>query len=176
MTAKLVAPIRLYHGTAHAFTAFGPPGAGSEPNSALGIHLTEDPAVAAEYAETAARDSGASHPRVLVVEAAISRVALTSFDHRYLGTNPETGEQSATWADFAALRIDLSARGFDAAATDCEREDLVGCHAIFDPSVLTIIGELTPDEAMAMDAIPSVGPLYESTEDTFARILGEQGA
>lgn len=166
--------VTLYHGTARDFAAFAEPGSGHEPNSALGIHLTECPAVAAEYALTAGRDRNAGRPRVLVVEAEVSRVAVTSLRSQYLGTCPATGEQVATRADFAALRDELARQGFDAATTDCEHEDLLGCHAVFDPAGLTIVGEIATEAAMEMDGAPCDGPLYECAERTFALILGEE--
>lgn len=169
-----MAKVTLYHGTARGFAAFAEPGDGYEPNSALGIHLTEHPAVAAEYALTAGRDRNAERVRVLVVEADISRIALTSLRSQYLGTCPASGEQAAGRADFAALRAELARQGFDAAATDCEHEDLLGCHAVFDPARLRITGEISPEDAMEMDAPPCDGPLYECAEQTFALILGDE--
>jgi hypothetical protein len=159
-----MARIRLYHGTAHTFPAFDDRFAlrGTEPNSALGIHLTECPALAADYAELARKDSGGSQAIVLVIDAEIGRVAVCSSAMDYLGRDPDDPfETTRPASDFVAARLRLQDRGYDAVAVDCGLDDLASCWAVFDPGRLSIVSAIGLDAARALDqgAVPEF--LYE---------------
>ncbi len=146
--------IRLYHGTAHAFPAFDGHFTlrGTEPNSALGIHLTECPALAADYADLARRDGGAKRPVVLVVDAEIARVALCTSACDYLGRDGDDPFKATRPAsDFVAARLRLQGKGYDAVAVDCGLDDLASCWAVFDPGHLTIVSVLDVDTAYDLE-------------------------
>lgn len=148
--------IRLYHGTAHEFPEFTADFTlrGGEPNSALGIHLTESAANAAEYARLAAMDVHGGVPRVLIVEADISKVALVGSAADYLGRDPEIFdvETNRTRIEFVERRHELAAQGFDAVATsETELSEVDGCWAVFDPSRLKIIGTMPIEEAEELE-------------------------
>lgn len=145
-----MATLTLYHGTAKDFPAFEERFAlrGSEPNSALGIHLTEHPWLAADYAEMAARDLGAGEPRVLVVEVKVGRVAVCDSAGDYMGREGDDAfETTRPRSDFVEARLRLQDEGFDAVATGELGGDLTGCWAVFDPARLRIVGRLSLDEA-----------------------------
>jgi hypothetical protein len=151
-----MAKLTLFHGTAHDFEGFDRRYAlrGSEPNSALGIHLTERPYVAADYAELAARDRHAGEPRVLVVEVDICRAALVDSVEEFLGRPhdmPLDPEGTRTREEFVAARHELEALGFEAVALDTAMEDLVGTWVVFDPEKVRIVGRLTVDEAIELE-------------------------
>ena len=162
-----MAVIQLYHGTARPFSEFAPDFTlrGSEPNSALGIHLTECPANAAEYARMAARDLHGSHARVLIVEVDVSKVAVVDSAADYLGRDPEIFDVEAnrTRSEFVERRLDLQARGFEAVATsETEMSEVDSCWAVFDPARIRIIGEMSPDEADEME--PDEGFQFDGIE------------
>lgn len=146
--------ITLYHGTARDFVSFAPRFAlrGTEPNSALGIHLTGNPRLAADYAELAAREGNAGTPKVLVVEARISRVALCDSEVDYLGRGDDDAfEATRPASDFVAARLRLQDEGFDAVMTDVAKHDLADCWAILDPSRILIVESVTADEARSLE-------------------------
>lgn len=165
-----MAKITLYHGTAGAFSAFDEHYTlrGSEPNSGLGVHLTERPELAARYAELAMGDAHAVRSIVLVVEAEVERAALLSSASDYLGRDPEVFDAAwnRTREEFVARRHELEAEGFHAVVADeVEMDDVSGCWAVFDASRLTIVGRMTPEEALGIDAdryFPDVD--FESVE------------
>ena len=153
-----MARIVLYHGTARDVEGFDRHYAlrGSEPNSALGIHLTDCPDNAAFYAELAARDAHAGKPRVLVVEAELSKVGIVRDAADYLGRDPDffDVETNRTREEFVGRRLELQDQGFDAVATEeTELEEVSNCWAVFDPEKLRVVGEMTLAEVDAMDWI-----------------------
>jgi hypothetical protein len=155
-----MAKITLYHGTAAPFTKFAKDFAirGSEANSALGIHLTERPSLAAEYARLAAKDKVGTEPRVLVVEAEVSKVGLISSAADYLGRDPEFGldETDRSRVEFIERRFELEAEGFDAVATEeAELDDVSGCWVVFDPDKLSVVDEITLEAAEDIDDEPA---------------------
>jgi len=152
-----MAVIRLYHGTARSFSEFAPDYTlrGSEPNSALGIHLTECPANAAEYARKATGDLHGSQAKVLIVEVDVAKVAVIDSAADYLGRDPEVFdvETNRTRSEFVERRLELQAMGFEAVATsETELSEVDSCWAVFDPARVRIVGELSPDEADEMEA------------------------
>ncbi|WP_327211366.1 hypothetical protein [Rhizobium leguminosarum] len=152
-----MARIVLYHGTANSFESFDEHFTlrGSEPNSGLGVHLTERPDLAAHYALLAARDLHGGDPVVLVVEAELSRVALVSSAVDYLGRDVEIFdvETNRSREEFVARRHELQDQGFDAVATEeTALDDISGCWAVFDPTRLSIIGRLSPQVAEDLEA------------------------
>lgn len=149
-----MARVRLYHGTAHRFPAFDDRFAlrGTEPNSALGIHLTECPALAADYADLAARDNRAGHPIVLIVDAEIERVAVCTSAKDYLGRDPDDPfETTRPASDFVAARLRLQDQGYDAVVSDCGLDDLASCWAVFDPGRLSIVSAIDLKAARDLD-------------------------
>jgi len=146
--------ITLYHGTSHEFEAFDERFAmrGSEPNAGLGIHLTQSPSLAAEYAEKSSRDLHATRPRVLVVEADVERAALVTCRDTFIG-RPEDGEFAfdfdfmTTREEFVGERLRLESEGYHAIALECSGDDLAECWVVFDPKRLRVVGELSVDEA-----------------------------
>jgi hypothetical protein len=149
--------IILYHGTARDFTEFDTHFTlrGSEPNSALGIHLTESPSIAADYARLAAKDGHAGEPRVLIVEAEVSKVGIVGSAADYLGRDPEIFdvETNRSRVEFVERRLELQDMGFDAVATEeTEMLDVSGCWAVFDPATLSIIGSMSVEAAEELDA------------------------
>lgn len=151
-----MAVVTLYHGTARQFTEFASDYTlrGSEPNSALGVHLTQSPSIAADYARLAAKDWHAGEPRVLVVEACVSKVGLVGSAADYLGRDPEIFdvETNRTRVEFVERRLELQAMGFDAVATEeTEMPDVSGCWAVFDPVRLSIVGDMSLAAAGELD-------------------------
>lgn len=152
-----MARIVLYHGTANSFESFDEHFTlrGSEPNSGLGVHLTERPDLAAHYAVLAARDLHGGDPVVLVVEAELSRVALVSSAADYLGRDIEIFdvETNRSREEFVARRHELQGQGFDAVATEeTELDDVSGCWAVFDPNCLAIVCRLPLQAAEGLEA------------------------
>jgi hypothetical protein len=148
--------IILYHGTARDFTEFDTHFTlrGSEPNSALGIHLAESPSIAADYARLAAKDGHAGEPRVLIVEAEVSRVGIVGRASDYLGRDPEIfdEETNRSRVEFVERRLELQDMGFDAVATEeTEMSDICGCWAVFDPASLSIMGQMSVEAADELD-------------------------
>ncbi len=148
--------ITLYHGTARDFQEFDSHFTlrGSEPNSALGIHLTESPSIAADYARLAAKDGHAAEPRVLIVGADVSKVGLVGSAADYLGRDPEIFdiETNRTRVEFIERRLELQDMGFDAVATEeTEMYDVSGCWAVFDPARLSILGYMSVEAADELD-------------------------
>ena len=146
--------ITLFHGTAHEFTAFDDRFVlrGNDPNSALGIHLTEDPSTAAQYSRLAARDIHGTTPKVIVVEAEVRQIGLVSDPADYLGRDPdfEDRENDATRVQFIERRFELIDLGFDGLCMEeSPRDDLTGAWVIFDPNNLTIVKTMTLEEAEA---------------------------
>lgn len=151
-----MAKITLYHGTAHAFPAFDDQFTrrGTEPNSALGIHLTENPALAAEYAERATHDRNGGEPRVLIVEVDVTRIGLVASAADFLGRDPEIFdvETNRSHSEFVARRLELIDEGFDGIATgETELEDCSGCWIVFDPAKVSIVGEMTVEQAEELE-------------------------
>lgn len=148
--------VRLYHGTAHEFEAFDGRFAlrGSEPNSALGIHLSEYPGTAAGYADLAARDTHGSRPRVLVLDVEIARAAVLSSAEQFLGRRLDAPfeAQEVTREEFVAARHRLEAEGFHAVVVDSPVEGLCGTWTVFDPACIRIIAEMSVEEAEDMDS------------------------
>lgn len=147
--------LRLYHGTAHDFPAFDDRYVmrGTEPNSALGIHLTEHPVVAAEYAELAGRDRHATAPRVLVLDVEISKAAIISSVEDFLGRPedvPYGHEGNRTREEFVAARQEFQAQGYEALALDTEIEDLRGAWVVFDPEKIEIVGSVSVEDAYGL--------------------------
>lgn len=173
--------ITLYHGTAHDFDAFDDRFAmrGSEPNAGLGIHLTQSPALAAEYAEKSKRDMHATRPRVLVVEADVERAALVTSRECFIGRSEE-GEFAfdldfmTTREEFVGERLRLEAEGYHAIALDCAGDDLSECWAVFDPKRLRVIGEMSVDEAYEADSSEVDGVEFEPVR-MFADVLEHFG-
>lgn len=175
-----MAKLTLYHGTAHDFEAFDRHFTlrGTEPNSALGIHLTESPAIAADYAELAARDRHAGEPRVLVVEAEIERAALIGSVEDFLGRPmdlPLGCEGARSREDFVAARMELEAKGFDAVALDTAIDDLVGTWVVFEPSRVRIAGSLSVDEAWVLEE-ENAGPGWKDVDLVSTVLFGDDPA
>lgn len=146
--------LRLFHGTAHKFEAFDDRFVlrGSEPNSALGIHLTEVPANAAHYAELSSRDRHAVSPRVLVVEVDIKKVAIIGSVDEFMGGPLDLPPvERRPREDFVAARHELEALGFEGIALDTPIDDLVGTWVIFSPEKISLIGEMSVDEAYELE-------------------------
>lgn len=159
--------ITLYHGTAHAFDAFRlTRDSRGEPNAALGIHLTEDPSLAASYALRAARDLKATEPIVLTVEARLERVGLTTCQVDFFGREPDGAGPRTTHHDFMAARERLMSLGFDAVATDIAHDDLKGAWVVFDPARLAIMARDSADDVLSRDAEPPLQdmPTFETIE------------
>jgi hypothetical protein len=147
----------LYHGTASNFTEFDPHYTlrGSEPNSGLGIHLTERPELAARYAVLATKDIHGGEPVVLVVEADVKKIGMVTRVDDYLGreVNSNVFEDTRTREEFVLKRLELQAAGFDGVATDTSiHDDLSGCWAIFDASKLSVVARLSVAEASELEA------------------------
>lgn len=147
-----MATIRLFHGTAHKFEAFDTHFTmrGSEANSALGIHLTEVPGIAADYAELARKDAGASVPMVLVVEVEAARMVVVDDASEFLGYDQDLfdPETNIPREDYVAARHTLQAEGFDGVTVSgTGMDDLDATWVIFDPAALRIVGSLTIEEA-----------------------------
>lgn len=164
--------IILYHGTASAFDAFDGnfEARGVEPNSALGVHLTESAPVAADYATMATADRGAGEPTVLVVEAEIRRACVCASREDFFGYCAEEfadalfllGREAAAAIRrearprFAEARRKLLAEGCDAVAVDDIGDDLAGVWVVLDPARLRIVGRLSPEEAYEAEDLPDL--------------------
>lgn len=151
--------IRLYHGTSHEFDAFDNRFAmrGVEPNSALGIHLTECPFLAAEYADLSMRaDTHAVRPTVLVLDVTIEKTLLISSVDDFLGRPHDIplGEPGCrTHSDFTESRLTLEHLGFDAVCLDSQIDDLVGTWVIFDASRIKIIDQVSPQSVYSDETL-----------------------
>lgn len=148
--------LRLYHGTAYDFGSFDDRFTlrGSEPNSGLGVHLTEFPATAAAYAGLAARDRHGGRARVLVLDVEIGKAAVVDSVEAFLGRAADTpfgDEGNVSREEFVAERHRLEAEGFHAVALDSHMEDLCGTWTVFDPARIGIVGEMSVDEAEAFE-------------------------
>lgn len=159
--------IKLFHGTAQDFTAFDDRFTlrGADPNSGLGIHLTEHPSVAADYASLAMKDVGAKEPRVLVVEVDASRMALVSDVEEFLGYEPGffDPDTNVSREDFVAARHTLQTEGFDGVTVDqCSMDDITGTWVFFDPSRLKIVGSMSLDVAYDADQSEYEGVIFET--------------
>lgn len=146
--------ITLFHGTAHEFNTFDERFVlrGNDPNSALGIHLTEDPTLAAEYARLSARDIHGTTPRVIMVEAEVRQVGIVSDPVDYLGRDPdfEDRENDVSRVQFIERRFELIDQGFDGLCMDeNSREDLTGAWVVFEPNNLTVVKSMTLRETVA---------------------------
>lgn len=158
--------IRLFHGTAMQFDHFNPDFAseGEEPNSALGIHLTENAWSAADYAEIAGEDFGATQPTVLIVEVEVERMAVCSSREDFFGYCEEDffvvlGTEGVQDIEekrplFRAARERLMAEGYDGVCVDDIGDDVDGTWVIFDPSKCRIVGRLTVKEAFQIEERP----------------------
>lgn len=150
--------LRLYHGTARGFVSFDDkfPLRGVEPNSALGIHLTEHPWLAAHYAMLGSRDAQSSLPRVLVLDVEISKAAVVSSAEDFLGRSMEMTSsgtaQVMSREMFAAARSRLEAEGFHAVAVDSPIEDICGTWTVFDPSRIRIVEVASAEQAQNMES------------------------
>ena len=137
----------LYHGTARHFAGFTEAsiGLGTEANSALGIHFTEDPAVAADYARSAGADAGAVFPYVLVVMVTVAKALVVTGRDDFFGhadMTPVAGKDG-----FASVRARLLADGFDAVVADDLGEGISGTWIILRPERIAIAGRMSLGEA-----------------------------
>ena len=143
--------ITLYHGTAHRFDGFSEAsiGRGEEGNAALGVHLTGNLALAANYAELAMQDRGAVEPQILVVEVPIAK-AMAVYDRgQFFGINHDAGVWRSK-EDFAEVRRSLMAQGYDAVTTDVDEDnDIHDTWVILDPARIAVVGVMTVAEAKA---------------------------
>jgi len=154
--------ITLYHGTANDFHAFDElsVGRGREPNSALGVHLVEDPAAAAEYARLCARSRNSAEPRVLVVEVEVERVATCTSRRDFLGLDDDAGH-GRTHEDFAEQRRRLMEEGYQAIVCDEIGDDLAGCWTVFDPASIRIVRRMTIEESLMAAESHTPGALWD---------------
>ena len=136
----------LFHGTRRQFEGFTEAsiGTGAEANSALGIHLTDFPHLAADYADGASPDEG-DYPQVLVVRTPVSKAFEERDNYTFFGYNDEGIPDSAMGkAGFSKWRASLQQSGFDAV----DYEDGEGPIVVaLDPGKLEIIARLTLKEA-----------------------------
>lgn len=153
-----MAKVRLYHGTASAFEAFDDRFAlrGTEPNSALGIHLTESPWLASCYAKLAAGYGGSAEPVVLAVDVDVERIAMISSRDDFIG-RPEgmpLRSSDRQWSDYVSARQCLEDEGFHGVAGDELGHDLLGAWVIFDPKRIEIVERISPVVAESMESDP----------------------
>lgn len=147
----------FYHGTAHRFARFTEAsiGRGVEPNTALGVHCTDDPAAAADYAQSSASfDAAAAKPVVLVVEADIAQVVPVEDSNQFFGIG---GSKPAAKEHFAAERRRLLDLGVDAVwSSDYGDHDI---WVVLNPAKLVVTGALTLEAAEETEAaaVPFAG-------------------
>jgi hypothetical protein len=143
----------LYHGTSgDEFTHFDESsiGRGGDANSALGVHCTEHPAVAAGYADLGTSSDKPQKSRILILEVDLSRVKLTNSPVDFYGWSDQL-RKTRTHADYSSLRVRLQSAGFQALVTDQIGED-DGTWVIFDPSNIQIIGTMSFEEGFEADS------------------------
>ena len=152
--------LTLYHGTAHAFDDFAEPTAVgvAEPNSALGIHLSESPYQAAEYAEMSARqDAGAGEATVLVCEVDLEKISIVDRLEDFFGYDPDTEaplndeRREEVASSFAAAREILLSEGVGAVVAEEMRDDVTGTFVILDPSAIKIFERLSAEDVFDMN-------------------------
>ena len=149
--------VTLYHGTRDArLTGFSEDGMGTggDPNCALGVYLTENPADAVRYADPGLHDGGApARPggRVLVVEAELSRAFVVTSYNEFFGTDVH-GDNERSHDDFGAARRRIAAEGFDCVVTDGCLDEHAGIWCVLDPARLRVGGEMTPVQALEADS------------------------
>lgn len=152
--------LTLYHGTSHTFDAFSAPTANgvAEPNSALGIHLSESPYLAAEYAEMSARqDAGAGEATVLVCEVDLETISIVNRLEDFFGYDPDVDEalneerREEVVSSFTAAREILLSEGVGAVVAYEMRDDVTGTFVILDPSAIKIVDRLSADDVFDID-------------------------
>lgn len=148
--------VTLYHGTAQNFALFDTHYTlrGREPNSGLGVHLTDNPGLAAHYARLAAKDVHGGEPVVLCVEAELKKIGIVSSMIDYIGRDPEVDDVTLgrTREEFVSVRLELQAAGYDGVTIlDAPRADLSNCWAIFDATKLSIVNGMSPEEAEKLE-------------------------
>lgn len=155
--------MRLYHGTRKEFDAFDPYmiGMGAEPNSALGVWLTQDPHIAAGYG---------GETRLVIAEVDAPRLAV-GVDYQtaiWGGPDLHPTDREISWPRFEKARRDLMEAGFDGVMFDCPGTDLEGAVCIFDASKIRITEVLEyPEEA---DLCPLENPPDDSVPDWSVRL------
>lgn len=168
-----MATVRLYHGTASSFEAFDDRFAlrGAEPNSALGIHLTESPWLASCYGKLAAGYGGAAEPVVLAVDVDVERIAMISSRDDFLGRaeGMPLRHSDRQWSDYVSARQCLEDAGFHGVAGDDLGHDLLGAWVIFQPKRVEIVERISPEAAQDMEA----DPFYPDVEFVETALFGE---
>lgn len=166
--------IRLYHGTAHRFDAFRLTcDTRGEPNSALGVHLTECPHLAAQYAEIAGRDLGSGEPVVLLVDAEVGKVGLLTCQASFFGGDLSTSPSKRTGVgSFARERERLMTKGFSAIALDVAHDDLDGAWVLLDPRDAVIAGRIAASSHEVEDLPRGGHPDFAATPITLATTCG----
>lgn len=161
--------MRLYHGTRKDFDAFDPYmiGMGAEPNSALGVWLTQDPHIAAAYC---------GERRVVIAEIDAPKLAVGT-DYRtaiWGATDLNPTDREVAWPLFEKARRELMEAGFDGVMFDCPGTDLEGAVCIFDAAKLRITGAMDyPEEH---DLLPLENPPDDSVPDWSVRLEEALGA
>jgi len=158
----------LFHGTAHAISAFTEAsiGLGSDPNSALGIHTTDDPIYASEYAlRSQTIDTDTQEPTVLVIEYISSEQHYINHYEEFFG---DEDDETNNKAYFSELRGELIEEGID--LVDFEGGD-EGIVALLCPEKINIINRLTIEQAKVLsDHLNNMNIHWDSPDDILIAI------
>lgn len=137
----------LFHGTAHNITRFDESsiGKGSDPNSALGVHSTDDILYSVEYAERSkALDENAKECEILVL-------SYKSHDQKYMSEYEEFYgddlDDTNTHEHFKEIRSDLLEDNIDLVDFDGGEESIT---TLLDTNKIDIIERLTVKEAKSL--------------------------
>lgn len=134
----------LFHGTSHDVECFSDVsvGVGSDPNSALGVHTTDFPESAANYAELSkALDVDSKDPIVLVIRyLSAGQAYIDNYDEFYGTYDDETNNK----AHFEQLRRDHIEGGVDLIDYEGGEAPIT---TLLKPDKMTIIDKLTVKQA-----------------------------
>lgn len=135
----------MFHGTGAILDAFSEAslGLGSDPNSALGVHLAEFPSSAAEFAEIATSYQE-GQGTVLVVLLPVRRAYTIHTYEEFFGLD-EDGDPQLDKTGFSRMREDLISQGYD--LLEYEDGEMGAVSVALFPHDLTVVGSLTLSQA-----------------------------
>lgn len=137
----------FFHGTASSINKFSEDsiGLGFDPNSELGVHVSDCPAYASGYASKAAALNNEAEPRVyVIIYQSINPHYVHHYDEFYGCEDNETN----TKEHFKELRADLIEDEFDLVEFDVDDDDPIS--TILHPEKAKIILSLTIDQANSL--------------------------
>lgn len=138
-------PLIFYHGTTSPtpFQTFHPAPNRDCPTSALGIYLSEDPLIAAEYAQTA--DHQPETGRILSVLFAPTKTGIISSSETFFGENPDL--DPTDHSRFVEARHRLIRHGFDSLYLEDFADNIGRTWIVLCPALAVIVQSHPPSTA-----------------------------